>query len=118
MEQRQHASSSPIHGQIRSHLAAVASLGVVGWRRNRERVRAGRCDVHGAGQNLTVTPLSTISGVNLLNTFVVKDLADLRETVQLGYDEVSRRRIFRLFSLISYFSTVPSLCTRRTFRYG
>ncbi|RLM80044.1 hypothetical protein C2845_PM12G07840 [Panicum miliaceum] len=74
--------------EIRSHLAAVASLGVWSWwRRNRERVRAGRCDVHGVGQNLTVTPMSTISSITLLNTFVVRDLADLQETVQLGYDE-------------------------------
>ncbi|CAO2199035.1 unnamed protein product [Urochloa humidicola] len=38
--------------------------------------------------NLTVTPMSTISSIALLNTFAVKDLADLQEkTVQLGYDE-------------------------------
>ncbi|CAO2199032.1 unnamed protein product [Urochloa humidicola] len=38
--------------------------------------------------NLTVTPMSTISGITMLNTFAVRDLADLQEkTVQLGYDE-------------------------------
>jgi hypothetical protein len=39
--------------------------------------------------NLTVTPMSTISGITMLNTFAVRDLADLQEkTVQLGYNEV------------------------------
>ncbi|CAD6239738.1 unnamed protein product [Miscanthus lutarioriparius] len=38
--------------------------------------------------DLTVTPMSTISGITLLNTFEVKDLGDLQETtVQLGYNE-------------------------------
>ncbi|CAO2193698.1 unnamed protein product [Urochloa humidicola] len=38
--------------------------------------------------NLTVTPMSAISSITLLNTFAVRDLADLQEkTVQLGYDE-------------------------------
>ncbi|CAL4958231.1 unnamed protein product [Urochloa decumbens] len=38
--------------------------------------------------NLTVTPMSTISGITLLNAFAVRDLADLQEkTVQLGYNE-------------------------------
>ncbi|PAN32309.1 hypothetical protein PAHAL_5G477100 [Panicum hallii] len=38
--------------------------------------------------NLTVTPMSTISGITLLNTFTVRDLADLQErTAQLGYNE-------------------------------
>ncbi|CAL4951608.1 unnamed protein product [Urochloa decumbens] len=38
--------------------------------------------------NLTVTPMSAISSITLLNTFAVRDLADLQEkTVQLGYNE-------------------------------
>ncbi|CAL4965309.1 unnamed protein product [Urochloa decumbens] len=38
--------------------------------------------------NLTVTPMSAISSITLLNTFAVKDIGDLQEkTVQLGYDE-------------------------------
>ncbi|CAL4951619.1 unnamed protein product [Urochloa decumbens] len=41
--------------------------------------------------NLTVTPMSAISSITLLNTFAVKDIGDLQEkTVQLGYDEVGR----------------------------
>jgi hypothetical protein len=40
--------------------------------------------------NLAVTPMSAISGITLLNTFAVRDLADLQEkTVQLGHDEVN-----------------------------
>ena len=39
--------------------------------------------------NLTVTPMSAVSGITLLNTFAVRDLADLQEmTVQLGCEEV------------------------------
>jgi hypothetical protein len=39
--------------------------------------------------NLTVTPMSTISGITMLDAFAVRDLADLQEkTVQLGYNEV------------------------------
>ncbi|GJN37456.1 hypothetical protein PR202_gb26413 [Eleusine coracana subsp. coracana] len=38
--------------------------------------------------NLTITPMSAISSITLLNTFEVTDLAALQEkTVQLGYDE-------------------------------
>ncbi|CAO2204602.1 unnamed protein product [Urochloa humidicola] len=38
--------------------------------------------------NLTVTPMSAISSITLLNTFAVKDIGDLQEkTVHLGYDE-------------------------------
>ncbi|KAM3279970.1 hypothetical protein ACQJBY_047011 [Aegilops geniculata] len=38
--------------------------------------------------DLTVTPMSSISSITLLNTFAVKDLSALQEkTVQLGYDE-------------------------------
>ncbi|RCV24718.1 hypothetical protein SETIT_5G108200v2 [Setaria italica] len=38
--------------------------------------------------NLTVTPMSTISGITMLNTFAVTDLGDLQEkTVKLGYNE-------------------------------
>ncbi|TVU21853.1 hypothetical protein EJB05_31523, partial [Eragrostis curvula] len=38
--------------------------------------------------DLDVTPMSTISGITLLNTFAVRDLSDLQEkTVQIGYDE-------------------------------
>jgi hypothetical protein len=40
--------------------------------------------------DLTVTPMSSISGITLLNTFAVKDLGNLQETtVQLGYNEVN-----------------------------
>ena len=39
--------------------------------------------------DLKVTPMSTISGITLLNAFAVRDLGDLQEkTVQLGYNEV------------------------------
>ena len=39
--------------------------------------------------DLKVAPMSTISGITLLNTFAVRDLADLLEkTVQLGCEEV------------------------------
>ncbi|PUZ58100.1 hypothetical protein GQ55_5G482200 [Panicum hallii var. hallii] len=42
--------------------------------------------------NLAVTPMSAISGITLLNTFAVRDLADLQEkTVQLGHDEHGRQ---------------------------
>ncbi|CAL4977911.1 unnamed protein product [Urochloa decumbens] len=38
--------------------------------------------------DLTVAPMSAISSITLLNTFAVRDLADLQEkTVQLGYNE-------------------------------
>ncbi|WVZ72326.1 hypothetical protein U9M48_020805 [Paspalum notatum var. saurae] len=38
--------------------------------------------------NLTVTPMSAISSITLLNTFAVRDIGDLQEkTVQLGYNE-------------------------------
>ncbi|CAL4958275.1 unnamed protein product [Urochloa decumbens] len=38
--------------------------------------------------DLTVTPMSAISSITLLNTFAVRDLADLQErTVQIGYNE-------------------------------
>ncbi|PWZ31361.1 hypothetical protein Zm00014a_001896 [Zea mays] len=38
--------------------------------------------------DLTVTPMSAISSVTVLNTFAVKNIGDLQEkTVQLGYDE-------------------------------
>ncbi|KAM3318158.1 hypothetical protein ACQJBY_035731 [Aegilops geniculata] len=38
--------------------------------------------------DLTVTPMSSISSITLLNTFAVKDLSALQEkTVQLGYDK-------------------------------
>ena len=40
--------------------------------------------------DLTVTPMSAISSITLLNTFAVRDLGDLQEkTVQLGYNEVN-----------------------------
>ena len=39
--------------------------------------------------DLKVAPMSTISGITLLNAFAVRDLGDLQEkTVQLGYNEV------------------------------
>nr|CAB3472154.1 unnamed protein product [Digitaria exilis] len=38
--------------------------------------------------DLTVTPMSAISSITLLNNFAVRDLGDLQEkTVQLGYNE-------------------------------
>ncbi|TVU21805.1 hypothetical protein EJB05_31468, partial [Eragrostis curvula] len=38
--------------------------------------------------NLTVSPMSAISSITLLNTFAVRDIGDLQEkTVQLGYNE-------------------------------
>ena len=38
--------------------------------------------------DLTVTPMSSISSIPLLNTFAVRDLSALQEkTVQLGYQE-------------------------------
>ncbi|WVZ72325.1 hypothetical protein U9M48_020805 [Paspalum notatum var. saurae] len=38
--------------------------------------------------NLTVTPMSAISSITLLNTLAVRDIGDLQErTVQLGYNE-------------------------------
>jgi hypothetical protein len=40
--------------------------------------------------NLKVAPMSSISGITLLNTFGVTDIGSLKEkTVQLGYTEVS-----------------------------
>jgi hypothetical protein len=51
--------------------------------------------------NLTVSPVSAISaGITLLNTVAVKDLGDIQEkTVQLGYKEVDRSKLFHLFFL-------------------
>ncbi|XP_062183164.1 uncharacterized protein LOC133887229 [Phragmites australis] len=47
--------------------------------------------------DLTVTPMSAISSITLLNAFAVRDLGDLQEkTVQLGYNEVDHW-IFHLF---------------------
>jgi hypothetical protein len=41
--------------------------------------------------DLTVTPMSAISSMTLLNTFAVRDIGDLHEkTVQLGYNEVGQ----------------------------
>ncbi|XP_066381454.1 uncharacterized protein [Miscanthus floridulus] len=38
--------------------------------------------------DLKVTPMSTISGITLLNTFGITDIGTLKEkTVQLGYEE-------------------------------
>jgi hypothetical protein len=49
--------------------------------------------------DLTVTPMSSISSITLLNTFAVKDIGALQEkTVQLGYNEV-HKEIF----VFSYF---------------
>jgi hypothetical protein len=54
--------------------------------------------------DLTVTPMSTISGITLLNTFAVKDLGDLQETtVQLGYNEVNPCWTFYLIHLFVNF---------------
>jgi hydroxymethylpyrimidine/phosphomethylpyrimidine kinase len=42
--------------------------------------------------DLKVSPMSSISGITLLNTFGVTDIASLQEkTVQLGYTEVTSR---------------------------
>ena len=57
--------------------------------------------------DLTVTPMSTISGITLLNTFAVKDLGDLQETtVQLGYNEVKHCWTFHLFTLYLICSSI------------
>ena len=57
--------------------------------------------------DLTVTPMSTISGITLLNTFAVKDLGDLHETtVQLGYNEVKHCWTFHLFTLYLICSSI------------
>jgi len=57
--------------------------------------------------DLTVTPMSTISGITLLNTFAVKDLGDLHETtVQLGYNEVKHCCTFHLFTLYLICSSI------------
>ena len=53
--------------------------------------------------NLTVTPMSAISGITLLNTFGVTDIGTLQEkTVPLGYEEVTiyTVRDFSSFSLL------------------
>jgi hypothetical protein len=39
--------------------------------------------------DLKVAPMSTISGITMLNTFGITDIGSLlQKTVQLGYDEV------------------------------
>jgi hydroxymethylpyrimidine/phosphomethylpyrimidine kinase len=39
--------------------------------------------------NLKVAPMSTISGITMLNTFGITDIGSLvQKTVQVGYDEV------------------------------
>jgi hypothetical protein len=44
--------------------------------------------------DLKVAPMSTISGITLLNTFGITDIGSLQEkTVQLGYDEVRQMLI-------------------------
>ncbi|OEL27733.1 hypothetical protein BAE44_0011248 [Dichanthelium oligosanthes] len=49
--------------------------------------------------DLAVTPMSAVSSITLLNTFAVRDLADLQEkTVQLGYNEAGPHRINLLCS--------------------
>jgi hypothetical protein len=62
--------------------------------------------------NLTVSPMSSISSIALLNTFAVKDIAALQEkTVQLGYNEVrvTTTWFFRLRSLIFDILSTPLL---------
>ncbi|CAL4958232.1 unnamed protein product [Urochloa decumbens] len=50
--------------------------------------------------NLTVSPMSAIFSITLLNTFGVRDLGDLQEkTVQLGYNE--QEAVDFLFSLLA-----------------
>ena len=57
--------------------------------------------------DLTVTPMSAISSITLLNTFAVKDLGDLHETtVQLGYNEVKHCWTFHLFTLYLICSSI------------
>jgi hypothetical protein len=70
--------------------------------------------------DLTVTPMSSISSITLLNTFAVRDLADLQEkTVQLGYDEVNANIcwIFHLFSIALPFLNVRCINDVRRGRY-
>jgi hypothetical protein len=44
--------------------------------------------------DLKVAPMSTISGITLLNTFGITDIGSLQEkTVQLGYGEVIRQML-------------------------
>jgi hypothetical protein len=53
--------------------------------------------------DLTVTPMSTICGITLLNAFAVRDLGDLQEkTVQFGYNEVNHQCwiFFHLISIV------------------
>ena len=48
--------------------------------------------------DLKVAPMSTISGITLLNTFGVTDIGTLLEkTVQLGYDEVTTQVLIICF---------------------
>jgi hypothetical protein len=63
--------------------------------------------------DLTVSPMSAISSITLLNTFAVRDLGDLQEkTVQLGYNEVSTSPLdlpCNFFSVTARFS-ISELC--------
>ena len=48
--------------------------------------------------DLKVAPMSTISGITLLNTFGITDIGTLQEkTVQLGYDEVTTQVLIICF---------------------
>jgi len=49
--------------------------------------------------DLKVAPMSTISGITLLNTFGIPNISMLMEkTVQIGYEEVIRSDIFIIYS--------------------
>ncbi|KAF8662950.1 hypothetical protein HU200_055536 [Digitaria exilis] len=70
--------------------------------------------------DLTVTPMSAISSITLLNNFAVRDLGDLQEkTVQLGYNEVINMRasLLDLSSSLMVFrssrSSIADVCVTR-----
>jgi hypothetical protein len=63
--------------------------------------------------NLTVTPMSAISSITLLNTLGVRDFGALQEkTVRLGSTAVSIRPtpLYPLQSLLNYFTSDSSEC--------
>jgi hypothetical protein len=82
-------------GQMTTQLTHVPSDGSGDEAAQTAAVVSGKGFVQGVVtytvmDDLTVTPMSSISSITLLNTFAVKDLASLQEkTVQLGYNEVN-----------------------------
>jgi hypothetical protein len=82
-------------GQMTTQLTHVPSDGSGDETAQKAAVVSGKGFVQGVVtytvmDDLTVTPVSSISSITLLNTFAVKDLASLQEkTVQLGYNEVN-----------------------------